>query len=552
MMRYYRVHQFFISVLLSIIFIGAGICPAIGYQDNPYDIEETDITEEMDVLDTGPMHEAYAEPSTSDTDPGIVVSKPPPDPIDEVPPEQEGLDEDAEWISGYWAWDDERNDFIWISGTWRVPPLGRHWVAGYWTEAGQGHQWVSGYWADNNVAENEYYPEPPESLDEGPNAEAPSQDHVWIPGCWIWTHHYYAWRPGYWAALRPDRIWVPAHYVWTPRGYIFAGGYWDYPIARRGVLFAPVYFYPRFFTRVFFPFTPRIVISVNVFSNHLFFRPRYRHYYFGNYYAAKYSRKGIYHVSSMHRSKHRHDPIYAHQRYTHRSVPERRKGGYAGYDKQQSRKNKQPKKNVKKKKYQHKKAVQYNRNSSPYKHKGKNKNKPPHVKKIKKNRGQKTVFKKNDMPGHKKKSKKYDGNTQANAKRRVARKPKAVANNNPVEKPLTKKAARNYNKDQSPRKEYRDPRGNPEKDVVPEISNNPNFNGRGKQQEYNSEDRHTYNRRRARDFGQDREGERPDLERRGNQRVTKWNKNKTNNQRKYEGRSSRNSDNRQRRFNRRR
>ena len=35
---------------------------------------------------------------------------------------------------------------------------------------------------------------------------------------------------------------MPAHYVWTPRGYVFVDGYYDYSVARRGVLFAPVYF----------------------------------------------------------------------------------------------------------------------------------------------------------------------------------------------------------------------------------------------------------------------------------------------------------------------
>ena len=26
------------------------------------------------------------------------------------------------WVTGYWAWDDMRKDFIWISGIWRDTP----------------------------------------------------------------------------------------------------------------------------------------------------------------------------------------------------------------------------------------------------------------------------------------------------------------------------------------------------------------------------------------------------------------------------------------------
>jgi hypothetical protein len=32
------------------------------------------------------------------------------------------------WINGYYAWDDERNDFLWVSGIWRTPPPSKRWV----------------------------------------------------------------------------------------------------------------------------------------------------------------------------------------------------------------------------------------------------------------------------------------------------------------------------------------------------------------------------------------------------------------------------------------
>jgi len=316
-MKLHLLRKFSIFTIFLAISFGFNVNPATS-QEDPSDIYETDITEEMEVLDTGPVHEAYAETSPSETEPGIVVPKSPPDPINEIPPDQEGLDEDAKWISGYWAWDDDRNDFIWISGTWRVPPPGREWVPGHWAEISQGFQWISGYWEDISVAATEYLPEPPESMEEGPNAEAPSPDYAWVPGSWVWARGHYAWRPGYWAQMRPDWIWVPAYYVWTPFGYIYAGGYWDYPIVRRGVLFAPVYFHPPFFLRTAFFYRPRIVIGVNLFSHNLFVRPKYRHYYYGNYHAPRYHKRGIYPWHSKYARKRGHDPIYAHQKWKKR------------------------------------------------------------------------------------------------------------------------------------------------------------------------------------------------------------------------------------------
>ena len=48
--------------------------------------------------------------------------------------------------SGYWAWDSATNDFLWVSGVWRVAPSGMRWIPGYWAPCAEGHQWVSGFW----------------------------------------------------------------------------------------------------------------------------------------------------------------------------------------------------------------------------------------------------------------------------------------------------------------------------------------------------------------------------------------------------------------------
>ena len=84
------------------------------------------------------------------------------------------------------------------------------------------------------------------------------------------------------------------------------------------MVFAPVRFQRGYYDRPNFSYTPLMVISLNVFANHLFVRPNYGHYYFGDYYAPRYRNEGYY-TSFTYRSGRRgYDPIYAHSRWEHR------------------------------------------------------------------------------------------------------------------------------------------------------------------------------------------------------------------------------------------
>ncbi|RIK77434.1 MAG: hypothetical protein DCC68_17390 [Planctomycetota bacterium] len=252
-----------------------------------------DAASDYEALVRGPVHEAFAEPVDLNATAGVTISKEPPETIEEIPPAEKP--EGAVWIPGYWSWDDEREDFIWVSGVWRVPPSGQRWVAGYWTQADDGFRWVGGFWTAADATEISYLPEPPPTQEAGPTSDPPSAEHFWVPGCWIYQDYRYAWRPGYWARSHEDWVWIPHRYVWTPRGAIFTAGFWDYfPLVRRGFLFSPVYFHRPIYRDRGFYYTPSVAINLGGLHLHLFARPRYHHYFFGDYYHSRYDRLGFY------------------------------------------------------------------------------------------------------------------------------------------------------------------------------------------------------------------------------------------------------------------
>ena len=91
-----------------------------------------DVPKGVEVQARGPVHEAFATPLT-EAKPTPTVGKKPPMPIEEMPPD-ERPEGDVVWIGGYYAWDDDRADFLWVSGCWRIKPENKEWVPGYWRE----------------------------------------------------------------------------------------------------------------------------------------------------------------------------------------------------------------------------------------------------------------------------------------------------------------------------------------------------------------------------------------------------------------------------------
>jgi hypothetical protein len=302
-----------LRVGLAVTVVTAMFCgEAIG-QAPPIPAEE-----QPEVLTRGPVNEAFAQPVDLDAQPGITAPTAPPAPIAEVPPPNRPAGDQFAWVPGYWAWDADRNGYIWVAGCWRAVPPDTYWVPGYWAPAAGGWQWVAGFWAPASSQEIEYLPAPPALTDVGPPRAAPSLDQVWVPPCWYWYRGHYVRRSGYWIVAQPDWVWVPSHYVWTPRGYVFSNGHWDYTLSRRGVLFAPVYFSRDVYRRPGFSYPLSIVVDVGNLQFGLFTYPQYSHYYFGDYYDSAYIGIGIYPWYEFEQRHTWYDPIYVHDRWRHR------------------------------------------------------------------------------------------------------------------------------------------------------------------------------------------------------------------------------------------
>lgn len=293
----------FLSILLAVVLVGAG--GRAGAQEPP-------APDGVEVQARGPVHEAFAQPpDDGQPRPGPVVPKEPPAPVEELPPEQRPQGDDVRWAPGYWQWDDERGEFLWVSGAWRDTPPGRQWVPGHWRQVDGGWQWVCGFWATAGQGDLSYQPQPPASIDIGPSIPPPADDYFYSPGCWVFREARYLWRPGCWVQHRPGWVWSPCRYVWTPAGCLYVRGHWDYPLERRGLLFAPVCF-----TRPFRgPWTPSHVVRADFLPGGLFVRASSRHYYFGDYFGPRYAGGGFTPWVDYRVGRRPVDPLFAYHRH---------------------------------------------------------------------------------------------------------------------------------------------------------------------------------------------------------------------------------------------
>jgi hypothetical protein len=289
--------------------------PAAARQDQPDPMQQDGV----EVLTRGPVHEAYAAPEGLDPKPTPIVPKAPPEPVPEQPPDEKPDGSHVVWISGYWAWDDDTAQYLWVSGMWRDTPPGKRWVPGHWLQVTGGWQWSPGLWTAETQTEVNYVPAPPPTLETGPSAAAPDANQFYSPGVWVYVDRKYRWRPGFWLKYRPNWVYVPAHFVCTPAGCIFVDGYWDYEITRRGLLFCPVRFTANVLARVGWRLRHDFIVYPEVLIGSLFVRLEYHRYCFGDYFGASYLGHGFIPWVDYRWHKNIPEPLFAQFAWAHRA-----------------------------------------------------------------------------------------------------------------------------------------------------------------------------------------------------------------------------------------
>jgi hypothetical protein len=144
-------------------------------------------------------------------------------------------DPKAVWTPGYWEWDADGTRFVWVVGSWRVPPAGMAWQTGRWVRDARGWYWIPGDWvrqvrrpaiAANRPAWRVNGP-PADQPDDTP-PPAPGPDYFYIPGHYEPTAagERLAWVPGFWSRVQPGWDWVPARWIRRPDGWDYRSGRW--------------------------------------------------------------------------------------------------------------------------------------------------------------------------------------------------------------------------------------------------------------------------------------------------------------------------------------
>jgi hypothetical protein len=312
-----RVMGFTIALSATLLWLLAASARADEKSDQPESKPEV-LTEGVEVQTRGPVHEAFAQPVVRGAGASPIIKKKPPAPVEELPPEQKPEGERVAWIPGYWGWDLDRTDFVWVSGLWRNTPPDRHWVPGYWHQVENGWEWASGHWGVENQNDVEILPPPPDPIAESPSP-APDEDSGYAPGTWVYNESRYMWRPGFWHRYRPGWAWISSSYVSTPAGYVFVDGYWDYDFEHRGLLFAPVVFDRGVFGRRGWAYRPSYVVNSDFLMGALFADVASQQYYYGDYFDPSYRRRGLVSWLDFRIGDRFYDPNYGYYRYNNRN-----------------------------------------------------------------------------------------------------------------------------------------------------------------------------------------------------------------------------------------
>jgi len=231
-----------------------------------------------------PIHEAFAQPAAPTLDSAVVVTKKPPEPIEELPPDVKPEGDNVVWLPGYWAFDSEARPISFgsaasgatfrraVSG-WRILDAGRH-----------GFRWTPGYWSESTPQQT-YYP-PPAGSRRGRAPPAPNDDSFMSPDMDLPRHALHV-AAGLLDRASPRLDVDAAALLVDTAGYIFVDGFGTTSSVVGASCSAPTYF-GRGISRLEDRISHRNVIGVRPARASLFIRPTVGAYYFGDYYGPRY------------------------------------------------------------------------------------------------------------------------------------------------------------------------------------------------------------------------------------------------------------------------
>ena len=227
------------------------------------------------------IHEAFFQETHSNILYQAISQQPPANIIEKIPSQTDPL---TIWIPGYWDWDTDQRDFLWVTGVWRKPPPEHLWVPTTWIDSDDNWIRVRGFWKNENLENIAYIRDwIPDNLDEV-MSDPPGDDYFWIHGNWKYTEEQssFIWFDGRWQLFDPNWIYIPAHYVWRPDGYIYIEGYWDWKLDSRGTCFANVSIDPD--NRLDLVFTPSQTVDTLKLINRAFlYYPNYLYLFWWHY-----------------------------------------------------------------------------------------------------------------------------------------------------------------------------------------------------------------------------------------------------------------------------
>lgn len=185
------------------------------------------------------VHEAFIARDQNTIILQAVPIKPPQEISERVP---KNKIKDAVWIPGYWSWSAAEDRYVWMTGTWRVPPPGHQWVPGKWKSFDEGWVWLHGFWSPDAEKDLTYINRPPPDRVDEKIGQPPASNYFWLPGHWSYNSDIedFVWYTGRYEEFNQKWQYVPSHFIWRDKGYVLIEGYWDWNLEDRGIAYAAV------------------------------------------------------------------------------------------------------------------------------------------------------------------------------------------------------------------------------------------------------------------------------------------------------------------------